>query len=40
MVKFHFGYELDENDYQDVKLLCQHFGIKIPSDYNKFENQQ
>ncbi len=40
MVKFHSGYELDENDYQDVKLLCQHFGIKIPCEYTKFENQQ
>lgn len=25
MVKFHSGYELDENDYHDVKLLCEKF---------------
>ncbi len=36
MVKFHTGYELDDNDYQDVKFLCKKFGIEIPSDYAKF----
>jgi lincosamide nucleotidyltransferase A/C/D/E len=36
MVKFHSGYELDENDYHDVKALCQHFGIDIPADYTIF----
>ncbi len=37
MVKFHTGYQLDENDYQDVKALCQHFGIKTPLEYEEFE---
>lgn len=36
MVKFHAGYKLDENDYQDVKQLCQAFGIPIPAEYAKF----
>jgi lincosamide nucleotidyltransferase A/C/D/E len=36
MVKFHTGYPLDENDYRDVKVLCQHFGIEMPSDYQEF----
>ncbi|MFH1636618.1 MAG: nucleotidyltransferase family protein [Chloroflexota bacterium] len=36
MVKFHTGYELDENDYHDVKLLCQTFGIKLPEEYDEF----
>lgn len=36
MVKFHTGYPLDENDYHDVKLLCQKFGIEIPADYAEF----
>ncbi len=36
MVKFHTGYELDENDYLDVAALCNHFGIELPSEYNKF----
>jgi len=36
MVKFHTGYPLDENDYHDVKALCQRFGIEIPAEYNIF----
>lgn len=36
-VKFHSGYELDEDDYHDVKALCDHFGIPLPSEYEKFE---
>ena len=36
MVKFHTGYELDEDDYHDVRALCQRFGIEMPSDYDKF----
>jgi lincosamide nucleotidyltransferase A/C/D/E len=39
MVKFHTGYRLDENDYHDVKALCQRFGIKLPSEYQEFERQ-
>lgn len=36
MVKFHSGYDLDENDYHDVLALCQKFGISIPNEYEKF----
>jgi lincosamide nucleotidyltransferase A/C/D/E len=36
MVKFHRGYELDENDYLDVWLLCQRFGIDLPEENEKF----
>jgi lincosamide nucleotidyltransferase A/C/D/E len=36
MVKFHTGYKLDENDYQDVKLLCDQFGIEMPNEYHEF----
>src|SRR6266542_6091476 len=39
MVKFHTGYELDENDYHDVRALCQRFGIEMPSEYDKFETK-
>jgi lincosamide nucleotidyltransferase A/C/D/E len=39
MVKFHTGYPLDENDYHDVKLLCQCFGIPIPAEYEEFEKK-
>ena len=37
LVKFHSGYQLDENDYHDVKLLCQHFGFELPAEYADFE---
>jgi lincosamide nucleotidyltransferase A/C/D/E len=36
LVKFHTGYPLDENDLQDVKRLCQRFGIPLPGEYAKF----
>jgi len=39
MVKFHSGYELDENDYHDVKVLCQRYGIELPAEYAKFEQE-
>jgi lincosamide nucleotidyltransferase A/C/D/E len=39
MVKFHTGYELDENDYRDVKALCQRFGIEMPEEYEEFEKK-
>jgi lincosamide nucleotidyltransferase A/C/D/E len=36
MVKFHSGYKLDDNDYHDVKLLCNKFGIELPSEFVEF----
>jgi lincosamide nucleotidyltransferase A/C/D/E len=33
MVKFHAGYKLDENDYRDVKALCQKYGIEMPPEF-------
>lgn len=36
LVKFHTGYTLDENDYHDVKLLCEKFNIEIPEEYAEF----
>jgi lincosamide nucleotidyltransferase A/C/D/E len=36
-VEFHDGYEVDENDYRDVKALCVRFGISLPKIYEKFE---
>ena len=36
MVKFHSGYELDENDYHDVSLLCDLFGFPLPEEYIRF----
>lgn len=40
MVKFHTGYKLDENDYHDVKALCERFGIEIPTEYEEFERME
>lgn len=36
LVKFHSGYELDENDYHDVSMLCERFGIALPAEYKRF----
>lgn len=35
-VKFHTGYNLDENDYLDVKAVCERFSIPLPDEYKKF----
>ena len=34
-VMFHLGYEHDENDVHDVKLLCEAFHIAIPDEYKE-----
>jgi len=36
VVKFHTGYELDENDFHDVKELCEKFNLELPDEYEKF----
>jgi lincosamide nucleotidyltransferase A/C/D/E len=36
MVKFHSGYALDENDYRDVKALCERFDIPLPAEFLRF----
>ena len=36
LVKFHTGYELDDNDWHDVRLLCDRFQIAVPDEYVKF----
>lgn len=40
LVKFHTGYRVNEDDYRNVRALCQRFGIRIPSEYDKFEKRQ
>jgi lincosamide nucleotidyltransferase A/C/D/E len=37
MVRFHTGYDFDEDDYRDVIALCQRFGIDMPAEYRQFE---
>lgn len=32
-VFFHTGYAYDEGDVQDVRLLCEQFGIPVPEEY-------
>jgi lincosamide nucleotidyltransferase A/C/D/E len=39
MVKFHSGYELDEGDYHDVRLLCEKFEIPLPQEYRRFVDE-
>jgi lincosamide nucleotidyltransferase A/C/D/E len=37
LVKFHTGYELDDKDWHDVRLLCERFEIEVPDEYLKFQ---
>ncbi len=39
LVQFHTGYQVDENDYRDVKALCQRFGLAMPAGYDEFVRQ-
>jgi len=36
LVRFHTGYELDDDDWHDVRLLCERFQIAVPDEYLKF----
>lgn len=36
LVQFHTGYDVDADDWHDVKLLCEKFGFEVPADYVKF----
>lgn len=36
LVRFHSGYELDEDDYRDVKALCNRFGFEMPDEFAVF----
>jgi lincosamide nucleotidyltransferase A/C/D/E len=36
VIKFHTGYELDENDSHDVKALCEKFNLRLPDEYKVF----
>lgn len=33
LVKFHTGYEIDEEDYEDTLALCKKFGIAQPKEH-------
>jgi len=36
LIKFHDGYELDGNDYRDVRALCDRFGLTLPARFGRF----
>jgi lincosamide nucleotidyltransferase A/C/D/E len=36
LIKFHTGYELDENDFHDVRALCERFEIALPKEFRHF----
>jgi lincosamide nucleotidyltransferase A/C/D/E len=36
LVAFHAGYELDAEDWADVRALCERFDIPIPDVYQRF----
>jgi lincosamide nucleotidyltransferase A/C/D/E len=35
-VRFHTGYDVDEDDWADVSQLCARFDLPIPADYDRF----
>ena len=39
MIQFHSGYELDDNDYHDVKALCERFSIVLPAEFRAFRTR-
>lgn len=36
-VRYHTGYEVDADDWHDVRLLCERFDLPIPDDYHGFD---
>lgn len=36
IVKFHTGYRLDADDFQDVKHICDTFGIEMPEEHRAY----
>jgi lincosamide nucleotidyltransferase A/C/D/E len=36
IVEFHTGYELDENDFRDVKALCDNLGVEMPEEHRAY----
>ncbi|MEN6531682.1 MAG: hypothetical protein ABFD17_07920 [Anaerolineaceae bacterium] len=38
LVDFHLGYPFDENDYNDVRYLCNLHRLSVPPEYQAYEN--
>ena len=39
LVPFHTGYDVDETDWHDVRLLCKKFEIPIPDIFKRFADR-
>ena len=39
LVRYHTGYEVDADDWHDVRLLCERFDLPIPADYQPFQRR-
>jgi len=39
LVEFHTGYTFDDNDYQDMRLLCEHYHLPLPAEYMEYERR-
>lgn len=35
-VRYHCGYDVDENDWADVRALCARFGLPVPPTFARF----
>ena len=40
VLEFHAGYELDENDYRDVRQVCEAFGLALPAAFERFAKRR
>lgn len=40
LVPFHTGYDVDETDWHDVRLLCERYKIPIPDIYERFAGSE
>jgi lincosamide nucleotidyltransferase A/C/D/E len=36
LVRFHTGYDVDDDDWADVSALCAQFGLPVPDDYARW----
>lgn len=36
LVRFHTGYEVDDDDWHDVSRLCARFGLPVPPDFARW----
>ncbi len=39
MLEFHTGYELDADDYHDVKAISERFNLPLPDEYRHFSEK-